>query len=223
MLEGLFDLLRIGRRQPVLVCHAALGPSGSFVAATEGMNFCDEIVPQFRRCSAVEWIRPGLLQRPAGRPPARSNGTVATSIPSTTAVSKSSRRWARLRVRHRKIGRVQIVFAGDPDESEERIAAGIGQCRTHTMRDSWLRQSGRLANRKRSIPRTSVGNIVIRLIIPAAWSVEVVCTTAISWFPNVLRTISRPLDSGAYRNVCPAAPSDLMVATSDFSGLTSSA
>ena len=34
--------------------------------------------------------------------------------------------------------------------------------------------------------------------------------------------MSRPLDSGAYRNVCSAAPSDLMVATKDFSGLTSS-
>jgi hypothetical protein len=40
--------------------------------------------------------------------------------------------------------------------------------------------------------------------------------------PRVLRTMSRPLDSGAYRNVCSAAPSDLMVATKDFSGLTSS-
>src|SRR5580700_8531671 len=61
--------------------------------------------------------------------------------------------------------------------------------------------------------------------MPAPWSMAVVCTVAISCWPKVLRTISSPLDKGAYRNVwsAPPGPSERMVAVSDFSGLTSSA
>jgi hypothetical protein len=40
-------------------------------------------------------------------------------------------------------------------------------------------------------------NTVVRLTMPAAWSIEVVCTVAISCCPKVLRTMSSPLDSGA--------------------------
>ena len=36
--------------------------------------------------------------------------------------------------------------------------------------------------------------MVVRLTIPAAWSIAVVCTVAISCWPSVLRTMSRPLD-----------------------------
>src|ERR1700689_458583 len=63
---------------------------------------------------------------------------------------------------------------------------------------------------------------VVRLTMPAPWSMAVVCTVAISCSPRVLRTISSPLDSGAYRKVCsaPEAPPWRIVATSDFSGLT---
>src|SRR5262249_49897664 len=65
---------------------------------------------------------------------------------------------------------------------------------------------------------------VLRRTRPAVWSMEVVCTVAISCWLNVLRTISSPLDSGAYRNdrSAPPRPSDRSVATSDFSGLMSS-
>src|SRR4029077_1612876 len=65
---------------------------------------------------------------------------------------------------------------------------------------------------------------VVRLTTPAAWSIAVVCTVAISCWPNVLRTISSPLESGAYRN-CRAPPSPSrgsIVPMSDFSGLASS-
>src|SRR5262249_58048491 len=64
---------------------------------------------------------------------------------------------------------------------------------------------------------------VLRRTIPAASSIEVVCTVAISCWLKVLRTISRPLDSGAQRNDRSAAPtwSERIVPTSDFSGLTS--
>src|SRR5215469_1543919 len=65
---------------------------------------------------------------------------------------------------------------------------------------------------------------VVRLTTPAVWSIAVVCTVAISCWPKVLRTISSPLESGAYRN-CRAPPSPRrgsIVPISDFSGLMSS-
>src|SRR5580704_15815388 len=66
---------------------------------------------------------------------------------------------------------------------------------------------------------------VVRLTVPAVWSIAVVCTVAISCWPKVFRTMSRPLDNEAYRNVWSALPrsSERMVATRDFSGLTNSA
>ncbi len=38
---------------------------------------------------------------------------------------------------------------------------------------------------------------VVRLTMPAPWSIAVVCTVAISCWPKVLRTMSSPLASGA--------------------------
>src|SRR4051812_27510519 len=55
----------------------------------------------------------------------------------------------------------------------------------------------------------------------------VLWTVAISCRPSVLRTMSRPLERGAYRKVrCPRSPIRPVlgiVALSDFSGLTNSA
>ena len=62
---------------------------------------------------------------------------------------------------------------------------------------------------------------VLSLTIPAVSSIDVVCTVAISCWLKVLRTISSPLDSGAYRNDRSDVPasSDRMAPTSDFSGI----
>src|SRR3954451_4742556 len=66
--------------------------------------------------------------------------------------------------------------------------------------------------------------VVVRRISPAPSSIEVVCTVAISWRPNDLRTRSKPVDNDAYRKV--RSPSrgngERIVALSDFSGLASS-
>src|SRR5262247_3090902 len=53
----------------------------------------------------------------------------------------------------------------------------------------------------------------------------VVCNVAISCCPSVLRTMSSPLESGAYRKLRSPSPGRpvRMVAVSDFSGLMSSA
>src|SRR6516225_2529694 len=68
-------------------------------------------------------------------------------------------------------------------------------------------------------------SVVVKLTMPAGWSIAVVCKVAISCCPSVLRTMSRPLERGAYRKLRSPSPGwpVRMVAVSDFSGLTSSA
>src|SRR5437868_5320403 len=66
---------------------------------------------------------------------------------------------------------------------------------------------------------------VLSRTIPAVSSMDVDCTVAISCWLRVLRTMSSPLDSGAYRNdrSDPPVCSARMVPINDFSGLTSCA
>src|SRR6266511_3678426 len=68
-------------------------------------------------------------------------------------------------------------------------------------------------------------SVVVKWTMPAVWSIAVVCNVAISCCPSVLRTMSRPLESGAYRKLRSPSPGRpvRMVAVSDFSGLTNSA
>src|SRR5215813_7803684 len=68
-------------------------------------------------------------------------------------------------------------------------------------------------------------SVVVKLTMPALWSMAVVCKVAISCCPSVLRTMSSPLASGAYRKLRSPSPGRpvRMVAVSDFSGLISSA
>src|SRR5262249_5954970 len=56
-----------------------------------------------------------------------------------------------------------------------------------------------------------------------SWSIMVVCNVAISCCPNTLRTMSRPLDSDAYRTERPGSSGRLpgKVPVNDFSGLVS--
>src|SRR5262249_26343305 len=65
---------------------------------------------------------------------------------------------------------------------------------------------------------------VVRRRRPASLSMPVAWIVAISCRPRLLRTMSNPLDSGAYRKGRSASrgKGDRMVATSDFSGLVSS-
>src|SRR5262249_15844415 len=68
-------------------------------------------------------------------------------------------------------------------------------------------------------------NTVLSRTMPDVSSIEVVCTVAISCWLKVLRTISSPLDKGAYRKdrSDPLVWSDRIVPTKDFSGLTNCA
>src|ERR1700751_3664769 len=65
---------------------------------------------------------------------------------------------------------------------------------------------------------------VLTRTTPASVSISVVCTVAISCRPRLLRMMSRPAASGAYRkDRSPRAiPCEGMVPTSDFAGLVSS-
>src|SRR3954449_13463479 len=62
---------------------------------------------------------------------------------------------------------------------------------------------------------------VVRRRRPASLSISVAWIVAISCRPRLLRTMSNPLDSGAYRKVRSASrgKGERIVATSDFSGL----
>ena len=67
---------------------------------------------------------------------------------------------------------------------------------------------------------------VVRLTMPAAWSTAVVCTVAISCWPKSLAHDFQPTgERRIAKRVCsaPPGPSVRIVATSDFSGLISSA
>ena len=52
----------------------------------------------------------------------------------------------RLLLRRREVGRIDIVFAGDPDKREQDIAPRIGECRAHPTRGWRYRQWHRPAN-----------------------------------------------------------------------------
>src|SRR5262249_62247602 len=67
-------------------------------------------------------------------------------------------------------------------------------------------------------------SVVVRLTTLASLSMAVVWIAAISCWLRVLRTMSRPLESGAYRKLRSPSPARLgrITAISDFSGLTSS-
>src|SRR5215210_7515548 len=65
-------------------------------------------------------------------------------------------------------------------------------------------------------------NTVVNRTRPASLSSAVVCTAAISCRPRLLRTISSPLDKGAYRKVRLGIGDAAIEPVSDFSGLVSS-
>src|SRR5262249_8145554 len=68
-------------------------------------------------------------------------------------------------------------------------------------------------------------SVVVKLTMPAVWSMAVACTVAISCWPRVLRTMSSPLEGGAKRKLrspSPARPVRIF-GLRNFSGLTSSA
>ena len=84
-----------------------------------------------------------------------------------------------------KIGRIQIVLAGDANKGEQGIAA------------SAVAAIGQTGQSEAIHSPEACASVVVRLTMPAVWSMAVVCTVAISCCPNVLRTMSSPLESGA--------------------------
>ena len=136
---------------------------------------------------------PGVaIPGPVGRPPA------SLTLPDTRrrCYRALGRRCGLERAFKAEIGRIKVVLTGDADQREQGIAAGIGQGRAHPLGIGGL---GDRADRPvRGDPfargmREHRGQIDHA----ASLSMAVVCTVAISCWPSVLRTMSRPLESGA--------------------------
>ena len=125
---------------------------------------------------------------------------MTVSIQPVRAVSRSALGQSCLAAGWGKIRRVHIVLAGNPNEGEEGIAARkVSAAPRRCGADvSVMAQTG---HSEAIHSPDACASIVVRLIIPAAGSVDVVCTTAISCWPSVLRTISSPLDKGAFLKI----------------------
>ena len=95
-----------------------------------------------------------------------------------------------------QIGGVEIVLTRNAHQGEQRIAPGVGQRRPHASRAA-MSASGQTGQSEAIHSPEACASMVVRLTIPVVWSTAVVCIVAISCWPSVLRTMSRPLDSGA--------------------------
>ena len=95
-----------------------------------------------------------------------------------------------------QIRRIQIILAGNPDQGEQGIAAGVGQRRAHPVRGGRL-ATGQTGQSEETHSPEECASVVVSRISPAASSIEVVWTVAISCRPSDLRTRSNPLDKEA--------------------------
>src|SRR5437016_1159176 len=88
-----------------------------------------------------------------------------------------------------KIWRIEIVLTRNPDQREQRIAPGVGEGGSHPM---WAAVSltGQTGQSEDTHSPDECASVVVSRISPAASSIEVVCTVAISCRPSDLRTKS---------------------------------
>ena len=113
------DRGRVSRRQTVLGGQVAVGPHGRIVRGAEALKLGDQSIPQFRRLLRVK----GQLWRDrCARFDLGSAGPYC-SIASRLALRTwdSSVGWAELGLWCPQVGRIEIVFASDADQGEERI------------------------------------------------------------------------------------------------------
>jgi hypothetical protein len=95
-----------------------------------------------------------------------------------------------------EVGRVEIVFSGEADQSEERIPAGVGQRGPPSGAGPPSRWT-RTGHSDYSHSPDECARTVVSLINPASLSIAVVWAVAISCAPSDLRTISSPVESAA--------------------------
>ena len=98
------------------------------------------------------------------------------------------------------VRRIEIVLARDPDQCEERISPGIGSAAPMRFGLA-ISSSGQTGQSEEIHSPDECASRVVRFDKRAGLVIAVVCTVAISCRPSVLRTISNPLDSGAYRRI----------------------
>jgi hypothetical protein len=85
---------------------------------------------------------------------------------------------------------------------EERLdykarAPRVGERRSHPVWGRGLADGAQTGQSEAIHSPDECASVVVRLTMPAAWSIAVVCMVAISCWPRVLRTISSPLERGA--------------------------
>jgi hypothetical protein len=98
--------------------------------------------------------------------------------------------------RRLKIGRIEIIVTGEPNDSKERIAPGIGQCGPHPPRGSRIGNGAIGPVGGDSLPG-HMSRDRCRVKQAGRLIEGVVCPVAISCWPRTLRRISSPLESGA--------------------------
>jgi hypothetical protein len=87
-----------------------------------------------------------------------------------------------------EVGGINVVLAGYADEREQGIAAGVGQrgairCGVVVPLIAQTGQSEEIHS------PDECASMVVKLMVPAVWSIAVVCTVAISCWPKVLHDV----------------------------------
>ena len=186
--KGLLHKLGVGRREAVLGGERLLRPYRGAVSRSDVPKRGQQVVPQRGRWLGVEGARPLA---------AAATLSIAGLVRNHPRLSVPWLRRGRWRARTiTKIGSIQVVLAGDANQREQSVPAGVGQGRAH----AWgltVSAMGQTGQSDAIHSPEACASVVVKLTIPAAWSMAVVCTVAISCWPSVLRTMSRPLERGA--------------------------
>ena len=124
-LVGGFDGTGVVGREAIFGRQAPVSPQREIIATFETLELGDQLVAQDdgRRGRQDRLGLPGLVDRSV------AGFSVGWRILFRTGRNRDLRR--RLRG---EVGRIQIVLAGNPDQGEQRIAPGVGQCRAHPVR-----------------------------------------------------------------------------------------
>ena len=133
MFKGVLHKLGIGRREAVLGGERLLRPNRGAISRCDVPNRSQQFLPQRGRLLGLEGARPLAMHAVATlsiaglsrRHPRLSVPRLERAFVSWTA------RWRARTIT--KIGRIQIVLAGDADQREQGVTAGVGQGRAHAL------------------------------------------------------------------------------------------
>ena len=138
MFKGVLYKLGVGRRETVLGGERLARPNRGVISRCDAPNRGQQFLPQRGRLLGLEGARPLAMHAVATLSIAGlSLLHRRLSMPRLERAFVSWRRWRARTIT--KIWRIQIVLAGDADQGEQGIAAGVGQRSAHPLRASNLR------------------------------------------------------------------------------------